>query len=290
MNKEKLNFMSFIGLRKLRQGVRERWKEFSEKRGSFVPETSYGRLGIHYDAYSMSWKEWGIGGVMGLGGATVIAYTFYRSMAVFGLLLPLVGICPLYYQKKLKYRRLRELQLQFKEWILLLSASLRAGYSIENALSASKKELELLYGPEGMMVVETAYMVKQLGMNRSVEEVLTDFAVRSGLEDVENFAGIFAASKRSGGQLIPVIQHTAASIHDKIQVQEEIRTLTASRKFEQQIMNLIPFLIIFYIDGTSPGFFQVMYETWMGRVVMTGCLLTYLAACVISGKVLAIRL
>lgn len=231
-----------------------------------------------------------MGALMGLGIDGVVAYTFYRSMVVFLILIPLAVIVALHYRKKLQEGRMRELQVQFKEWILLLSASLRAGYSVENALAASGKELELLYGSDGMMTRETSYMVQQLEMNRSVEAVLSDFALRSGLEDVENFAGIFAAAKRSGGQLIPVIHHTAVTIRDKIQVQEEIHTLTASRQFEQQIMNLIPFLIILYIDGTSPGFFHVMYETWMGRVVMTGCLLVYLAAFVISGKILAIKL
>ena len=51
--------------------------------------------------------------------------------------------------------------------------------------------------------------------------------------------------------------------------------MLASRIFEQKIMNLIPFLIVLYIDLTSPGFFSVMYRTWMGRGVMTMCLAAY---------------
>ena len=77
-------------------------------------------------------------------------------------------------------------------------------------------------------------------------------------------------------------------IQDKIQIQEEIRTLTASRQFEQKIMNVLPFLIIFYIDQTSPGMFDVMYQTILGRVVMTVCLVIYLAAILFARNILDI--
>ena len=69
---------------------------------------------------------------------------------------------------------------------------------------------------------------------------------------------------------------------------EEIQTLTASRRFEQKIMNLLPFLIILYVDLTSPGFFDQMYTTVVGRIVMSGCLAIYGAAYWISGKILDI--
>ena len=131
-------------------------------------------------------------------------------------------------------------------------------------------------------------MVQQMKMNRSVEILMLDFADRSGLEEVENFAAVFGAAKRSGGRLVPIIQHTADMIQDKIQIQEEIRTLTASRQFEQKIMNVLPFLIIFYIDQTSPGMFDVMYQTILGRVVMTVCLVIYLAAIVFARNILDI--
>lgn len=227
---------------------------------------------------------------MGLIVAGVISYTFYRSIYVFLALLPIVFFYPVYRKKELKRRRLRELNLQFKEAILILASSLSAGYSIENALDLSGQELQTLYGAQEMITREFAYMVQQMRMNRPVEAVMMEFGERSGLEDVENFARIFAVAKRSGGQLVPIINHTVGVMNDKIQVQEEIRTLTSSKQFEQKIMNLIPFLIILYIDGTSPGFFNMMYESTMGRVVMSICLTVYVIAYLMAGKLLQIEL
>ena len=152
----------------------------------------------------------------------------------------------------------------------------------------SVKELEVLYGPNGMITEEFADIAAGIRMNRPVELLLADMGRRSGIQDIDQFAQVFAAAKRSGGELTDIIGQTAGIIRDKIQVQEEIHTMTAARVFEQKIMNGIPFGIILYIDLTSPGFFQAMYHTWLGRICMTVCLGVYVGAVYLAKKILDI--
>lgn len=171
-----------------------------------------------------------------------------------------------------------------------MAGSLGAGYSVENAIVLGCRELEQLYGADEMIVKEFAYMREQMNMNQSAEAVIQEFACRSQLEEAERFSQIFRIAKRSGGQLVPVICHTVSIMEDRNQVKEEIRTMTASVQFEQKVMSIIPFLMILYIDITSPGFFRVMYETMLGRVIMSGCLAIYLLSCFLSRKILDIKI
>lgn len=226
---------------------------------------------------------------IGAGACGLVVYAFYRSIWMFLAFLPFGLLYPLYKKKHLKNNRLTQLNLQFKEGILILSASLSAGYSIENAFVNSTKELRQLYGEQGLITCEFAYIVQQLRMNRTVEQVLDEFAERSSLDDVKNFASVFMAAKRSGGELVGIISHTVNVIQDKIQVQQEIVTLTSAKRMEQKVMNLIPFFLVFYIDSTSPGFFNLMYTTSLGRVLMTICLLVYLLAYGLSERILNIE-
>ena len=85
------------------------------------------------------------------------------------------------------------------------------------------------------------------------------------------------------------MRHTAEIIRDKMQVQEEITTMTASRQFEQKIMNMIPFFIVFYVESASPGFFGQMYGTSMGRVLMSSCMAIYLVSYILAKKILDIE-
>ena len=158
----------------------------------------------------------------------------------------------------------------------------------KNAFIASVRDLEEQYGKEGMITV-SFHTASQLKMNRTVEVLLSSFAKRSGLDEVENFSVIFTVSKRSRGELASVVHHVVHVISDRIQVREEILMMTAEKQFEQRIMNLMPYLIVLYVDLSSPGFFSQMYETAVGRVVMTGCLVVYLLAWRVSGKILQIE-
>lgn len=271
----------------------KRWESFT------IPESWHPRDWIsrgakqsgrpRYDTYNLSLKEWGIYELEGITACGAAAYLFYRNMAVFFLFLPIGILYPLYRKKERRERREEELRLQFKEAILILASSLSAGYAIENAFSASIRELKELYGEEGMITEEFSYIANQMQMNRTAEQLLTDFAERSGLEEIQNFAEIFAVSKKSRGELVSVVNHVVHVISDKIQVKEELITLTAEKKFEQRIMNLMPFFIVLYIDLSSPGFFTQMYETTVGRIVMTVCLLVYLCACFLSGRIMKIE-
>ena len=245
--------------------------------------------GCDYGSYQLSLKEWVTYGLMGVGVCGLAAYTFYRSMAAFAFLFPFGAAYPLYKRRDLKKERLRRLTLQFKEGILILSSFLGAGYSMENGLAMSLKELETLCGADAMITEEFRMLSQGIKMNRPIELLLEEFGERSHIQDVNNFAQVFAAARRSGGELVEIIGNTAGIIRDKIQVQEEIYTMTAARIFEQKIMDCIPFAIILYIDITSPGFFKIMYSTWAGRGIMTACLILYIAAVLLARHILDIE-
>ena len=158
----------------------------------------------------------------------------------------------------------------------MLSSSLAAGYSMENSFAQAQAQLEEMYGERGMMSKEFAVMRSQLSMNRTLEELWGDFAKRSGIEEIRSFAQIFKAARRSGGQLGMIISHVSEIIGGKIQVQEEIRLMTAQKQFD--------------IDLTSPGFFDTMYQTAAGRIVMTVCMLVYAGAYILAGRMLDIEI
>lgn len=246
--------------------------------------------GTDYGQYRLSPVQWLVYGGAGVGICALTAYIFYRSLAAFAVLMPLGLLSPLIQKKRLKKKRLRQLSLEFKDGIQLLASYLSAGYSLENAVSMSAGELKELYGKQGMAAAEFEEIGSRANMNRPVEEGLIEFGERSGLEDISNFAQVVAAAKRRGGGMVEMINQTAGMIRDKIQVQEEIHTMTAAKVLEQQVMSAVPFLIVLYIDITSPGFFDIMYETAAGRWAMTLCLGLYGAALILAGRILEIEI
>lgn len=233
---------------------------------------------MNYSVYQLSVRErvklimeWGLI-------AGVIAFFFYRSWIVFLLLVFLVPLYFRYRKKDLIKARKWRITLQFKDALMMVSANLRAGNSVENAFRRSCTELEHLYGKECEMAEEFRVIGRGLDNNLVLENMLLDLAVRTQVEEIADFAEIFAIAKRTVGNLREIISDTSAAIGEKIEMQRELRVLIASKQLEHKIMCLVPFLIIGYIGFTSKGYFDSLYHNVSGFFIMTACLAVYFGA------------
>ncbi len=242
-----------------------------------------------YAEYHFSFKEGALAVLEGACVVAMIGYFFYRSWLACLFLLPVFVLFMRERKRELAKKRRQELSLQFKDLVLALSANVKAGYSIENALRESYRDVELLYGADSPICLEVRHMLRGLENNVILEKLLYDLGVRSRLPDIMQFADVFLIAKRSGGNLTEILEKTAGVIEQKIETDKEIQLMIGARKMEQKIMNMVPFLIIFYIGTTSQGFFDVLYHNLIGAVVMTVCLLFYGAAYLLSKRIVEIE-
>lgn len=183
---------------------------------------------------------------------------------------------------RLNRQRLQQLDIQFKDAVLAISAGLSTGYAMENAVREALREIETMHGIQSCIYKELQYMLRQLELNIPVEEVFHQLAERAGLADIETFSEVFSIAKRTGGDMVKIMKSTAGNISEKMEVKRETQLLMSAKKFEQSIMMVVPVFIILYINLTSPGFLDPLYGTLPGVSVMTICLLLYLAAYVLA--------
>jgi len=172
---------------------------------------------------------------------------------------------------------------------LSLSSGLQAGFSIENAFLEAGKDVICLYGKDSLIGLEAEWFRRGIRNNVPLEELFLNLGRRSCQEDMENFAEVFSIARKSGGNMREIIRKSAEVTGERIYVQKEIQTLLSSRKYEQKIMNLIPILIIAYLQLTSRGYFDVLYGNLPGILIMTGALAVYLTAWYLSEKIVEIE-
>lgn len=230
---------------------------------------------MDYNTYTFSIKELFIYGIQGIIGCMVIGYLFYNSYIAVIIMLPLLILFYKVKKSDLAGRERHKLNLQFRDGILSVSASLQAGYSMENGFEQALEELSKLYDKKQPIINEFQKIVMQLKLNVTLEELLGDLAKRSGVEDIESFAEIFTIAKRTGGDFIKIIQKSTSNLSEKIETQEEVELSIAGKQMEQKIMSMVPFGIIIYVRLTSPEFLSVLYGNVLGITVMTVCLLIY---------------
>ena len=173
---------------------------------------------MNYQEYIYTKKELITYLCCGLLLSSLLAYLFYQSIIAVILFSPLSLVYIKQKRLQLIEKRKWQLNLEFREGILCLSAALNAGYSIENAFMEAIKDLRMMYSDESYIIPEFEYITQQIKMNVTVEEALKELAQRSDIEDISNFSEVFSTAKRTGGDIIKVMRVTGRNINDKIEM------------------------------------------------------------------------
>ncbi len=219
----------------------------------------------------------------------VFAWFFYRSPLGLIPALPAGYFYAVSRKREMDDTREREAAAQFMELIRMVSTNLKAGYSIENAFLSAYPEMVMLFGKNAAMCKEILALKRGLENNMGFEHLLKGMAARYRAEDIREFAEIFSIAKKSGGRLSEIIASSVEVLAEKMEADEEIRVLLASRRYEQKIMGIIPFFILFYVDLSSRGYFDILYGNLFGIAVMTGCMTVYMVSVWWSARISAIH-
>ncbi len=226
-----------------------------------------------YSSYELSRRERIRFEGIGYGCIAMIAFLFYRSLilaALSGLLIR--RFLPLY-EKHLARKRQAELNRQFRDLLTSLSASIAAGRQMEEALVEAGENLALLYEPDALIMTELRSMKRSIRENRETDRsLLSDFALRSGSEDIRGFVQVYLTCRSTGGDLQQIIAHSSEILGEKMKISEQIRVITAQKKLEGRLICAMPAVMLLALNLLSPSYIGVLYAGIPGRLIMTLCL------------------
>ena len=171
-----------------------------------------------------------------------------------------------------------------------MGAALKVGYSVENAIREAEKDLASMYEEDVRIRKEYRKMVHQLDMKMAAVNVMEQFSERMKQEDTSDFVTVFSSAKASGGDSIAIIRNAVKMISEKIETEQEIQTMIASKKLEFEIMCSVPFFIILYMKVTFGEFLNVLYGNILGISFMTICLIVYMGAYRFGKKIIRIEM
>ena len=109
-------------------------------------------------------------------------YLFYQNLLVLLFMLPMSVLFLKMQRKKCIIRQKRDLNYQFRDALTAMNVAIQAGYSAENAVRASVKDLGRLYENGSDILNEFRYIESQLRLSVPAEELFMDLGKRSGVE------------------------------------------------------------------------------------------------------------
>lgn len=149
-------------------------------------------------------------------------------------------------------RRARRRQARFNdqlgETLQLLAGSMRAGYSLMQAVDSVAREAESPTSDEfSRLVVETR-------LGRDVNEALEAMADRMRSEDFDWVVQAIEIHREIGGDLAEVLDTVAGTIRERNQIRRQIKALSAEGRLSGYILLALPFAVGGLIMLGNPGY------------------------------------
>ncbi|MCL2539447.1 MAG: type II secretion system F family protein, partial [Oscillospiraceae bacterium] len=181
-------------------------------------------------------------------------------------------------------KRKTKLRVQFFDLLEAMSVSMRAGNPPLRALESAKEDLSLLYDEDSDIIVELDIIIARFNNAVPLSEVFADFARRSGLEDIDSFASIYATIEGKSSRADEIVRETQQIIADKMEIEMEIDTMMTAAKSEVNIMLFMPLVVLGIVGYAGAGFMDAIYTTTVGRIVSTAGLIVFIVSFLLARK------
>jgi tight adherence protein B len=186
-------------------------------------------------------------------------------------------------------KRQKKLNTQFRDFLEAFNTSLGAGKNVVDSFHSAYKDLKIQYEEDAYILKELEVILSGMVHNVAIEDILYDLGQRSGIDDIVSFANVFKICYRKGGNIKDVIRSTHTILSDKMEAREEIETVVTSAKTEQNIMIVMPILLIGMIKMLSPDF-AANFTTVTGVISTTIAIVMFVVAYFVGKIVLDIKM
>ena len=247
-----------------------------------LPDYSYPPMDLGFTLVSL---------LMGFAAGFAICFIFYKLILVSVIGGTILGVANIYVRRNSAVKKRKYvLRTQFLDLLEALSVALRAGNPMSKALESAREDLLLVYPEDSDVLVEVNAILSKFKSAIPLAESFSDWAQRSGLEDIASFATVYKTIEGKSTRANEIVRETQRIIADKVAIEIEIDTMMTAAKNEVNIMLVLPLVILLIVGYMGSGFLDALYTTALGRIVATGGLIVFLIAFALSRKYLNIKL
>ena len=218
--------------------------------------------------------------VMILGGG--VAYLLTRQVIAAVLAGVVCFFAPRWYIAFLRGRRLRAFNDQLGDTINLMVNSLRAGYSVMQAMDAVAQEMGAPISTEFGRVGQEV----QLGL--TLERSLSNMLRRVPSDDLDMMITAINVQREVGGNLAEVLDSISHTIRERVRIKGDIRALTAQSRISGYMVAMVPIVLSVVIYLIQPDLMSLLFTHRCGWIMVGVAVLGIVAGFVVIGKIVSI--
>ncbi len=191
---------------------------------------------------------------------------------------------PRLYLRYLKKKRFDQFNEQLEDALLSISSSLKAGFSIIQALGiiASENRHPISY--------EFTLLTQELRLGVPFETARDKMAVRIGSSDFTLVATAINTARQTGGELTTVLERLAAVIRERLRIQRKLNAMTSMGKLQAKIIGVMPLLLIIAIAKIAPDMMDSFFASILGVGIMLAALVLDVCGFLVIRKITTVNI
>lgn len=204
-----------------------------------------------------------VAGGFGLAGVVAVLAALFTGNPIMGGVAFAVGILVVIFLLNfLGGREKRRFENQLPDTLTLISTSLRAGYSLLQAVEAVAAEAPNPTAREfGRAIVEAR-------LGRQVVAALQGITTRTQSQDFEWAVMAIEIQREVGGNLAEVLQTVSETMRQRNRLKGEIRALTAEGRISAIVLGILPFAMGGFLYASNPDYIGTLFSTTFGIVAL----------------------
>ncbi len=159
-------------------------------------------------------------------------------------------------------RRAAAFRMQLPDSLQLISGSLRAGFGLNQAITAAASEQD---APSNE---EFARAQLEVHLGRDIEDALRTMAVRVQSEDLPWVAEAIEIHREIGGDIADLLDQIAATVRERERVRGQIAVLSAEGKVSGIVLVALPFIIAGVTFSVAPDYLGELTGTTPGQIML----------------------
>ncbi len=221
----------------------------------------------------------------------VVVAAFGMSLCIFMLHQPLaavpvgvlLGALPLMVIKSKKKKRILQFERQFPDALDMLTNALRAGMALNGAIQVVADESPDPVAKEFQILFEE----NRLGLDMKI--ALKKLGERVDSAEVRLFVTATILQRETGGNLVEILEGTAAVIRDRFRILGDVRTLTAQAKMSGMVLTFLPLVMAGVILVVAPDYLKGLAEDPLGRYLILMAILMQITGYFIMRRIVDIK-
>lgn len=209
-------------------------------------------------------------------------FAMFKDILIVVIIFIAVWNIPKFIISKRKKDRIKLFNEQLNEGVMIMSNSLKAGYSFLQSTAVVVEETKAPFSKEFRK------LLKEMSLGISEEDALRNILERMESEDLRLIVNAILIQKDIGGNLSEILDNISETIRERQKIKNELKTLTAQGKLSGIVVMLIPIFLGIAIYFLNKEYVMLLFNTTLGIVMVTTAFVNQILGLIIIKKIINI--